>query len=122
MNNVLFVAQSTNDAAAGAAALAGGFAIFSLVCFIIGVILAITWIIFPFLVISRLNHIEYASRQILQELKATRTQLAETAKSPAPPLPIPKPANPSVQPREPLSPPSPKFGPSAFGDNPGISQ
>lgn len=120
MTSPFIFAQSSNDAAAGAAAALGGLAIFSLVCFLIGAILAITWIIFPFVVLSRLNSMQRISQQILQELRATREQNAESIKLPQPATTA-KTDDSSYRPRE-SPPPVPQTGASTFGDNPGISR
>jgi hypothetical protein len=52
---------------------------------IVGFVRAITWIIFPFIVISKCNQIARVSRESLRELQGIRLHLASPLKDAPPP-------------------------------------
>lgn len=106
------ILAAASDADAGAA-LAGGVALFSLFFMIVGLVLAITWIIFPFIVISKCNKIAHVARQILYELQYARVHSTPPPTPQVPPgvtrTPI-APTSPAASVQNPL-PPLPKTGP-----------
>lgn len=112
MTTLPILAPSANSDAG--ATLAGGVALFSLFFMIAGAILAITWIIFPFIVIAKCNEIAYIGRQILYELQCVRTQMPPAAPQippAAPRTPIAPVDPPAI--RKPL-PPLPNTGPGIY--------
>ena len=96
-------------------------ALLSLLFTILGLVLAITWIVFPFIVISKCNQLARIAGAIHQELKSIR---AETKPAASPPSTLPLPRSPlrteSLQPQTETAhrtlPPLPKTGPSLHHD------